>query len=95
MKTIIGISEHNTCECCGKTNLKRTFIIFDNETGQHVYFGSDCARKELGKDKKQVAKELFHALQLKIDEIMQGGIKLFAAEKQARIEMGLPQFGVL
>lgn len=47
MKTLIGITDNvNTCECCGKTNLKKTFVVFDCELSLEFYYGSDCYRKQ-------------------------------------------------
>lgn len=45
--TIIGFTDSvNTCECCGKTELKGTYcIILD---GIELYYGSVCAFKSHG-----------------------------------------------
>lgn len=41
---VIGISDEVlACDCCGKTNLKRTVVIQDNETSEVKYFGTTCA----------------------------------------------------
>lgn len=41
---IIGISEEvTTCECCGRSNLKRTVVL--DLDGAVRYFGCDCAAK--------------------------------------------------
>lgn len=41
---IIGTSEEvTTCECCGRSNLKRT-VVLDIE-GAVRYFGCDCAAR--------------------------------------------------
>jgi len=37
-----------TCDCCGKINLKKTVVLFDDETSDFVYYGSVCAQKALG-----------------------------------------------
>lgn len=47
MKRILGICDSvTTCECCGRTNLKRTIVI-GSEEGE-AYYGSVCASKFLG-----------------------------------------------
>lgn len=41
---VLGISDEVTaCDCCGKSNLKRTVCIQDNETGDLKHFGTTCA----------------------------------------------------
>lgn len=45
---IIGISDEvTTCECCGRTNLKKTVVLTDGE-GEKRY-GSECAAKAMRK----------------------------------------------
>lgn len=42
--TILGISEEvTTCECCGRSNLKRTVALKIDDAV--VYYGCDCAAK--------------------------------------------------
>ncbi len=51
MKTLIEINdEHDTCECCGKTGLKRVAWI-RIEDGTVVPFGVCCAASVLGVSK--------------------------------------------
>jgi len=51
---IIGFTDSvNECECCGKTGLKGTFCV--TIEGEERYYGSTCAHKKHGFDKKQVA----------------------------------------
>lgn len=38
----------NTCDACGKKNLKKTFALEDSEGNFLGYFGSDCVRRQLG-----------------------------------------------
>lgn len=53
---VLGISDEVTaCDCCGKSNLKRTVCIHDNESGETKYFGTTCATapvKGFGVDKE-------------------------------------------
>lgn len=32
------------CDCCGKSNLRKTFVM-ENEGGEYFFYGSDCAVK--------------------------------------------------
>lgn len=48
MFTFIGVSDSETCECCGKTNLKRT-IVLKSDDGDIVQYGVNCAAKALRK----------------------------------------------
>jgi hypothetical protein len=52
MYKFLGTTEENTtCDCCGKRNLKKT-IVLENESGNIVYFGSDCAALAITGNKK-------------------------------------------
>lgn len=43
---IIGITDTvGTCDCCGRTDLKRTVIL--DRDGATVYFGTQCAARHL------------------------------------------------
>lgn len=47
--TLLSITdETNTCECCGKTNLKRVAVL-QLADGSIVRYGRDCAARKLGK----------------------------------------------
>jgi len=52
----LGITDEvTTCECCGKSNLKRT-VALDNGGGV-VYYGTSCAARALGmKGKRYTAR---------------------------------------
>jgi hypothetical protein len=57
MFKVVGIvDEVTTCECCGKSDLKKTVALMDEE-GNVQYFGTICAGKKLGY-KKEVAKKV-------------------------------------
>ena len=46
--TYLGTSDEvTTCDCCGKSELKSTVAISDDEQGETLYFGSTCAAKAL------------------------------------------------
>lgn len=47
--TLLAVTdETNTCECCGKTNLKRVAVL-QLADGSVVRYGRDCAARKLGK----------------------------------------------
>lgn len=46
--SFLGITDETTvCECCGKKNLKCT-VVLEDESGNLVRFGRDCASRALG-----------------------------------------------
>lgn len=47
--TLLAVTdETSTCECCGKTNLKRVAVL-QLADGSVVRYGRDCAARKLGK----------------------------------------------
>lgn len=45
---MVGITdERDTCELCGKKNLKRCVVLEDTDTHGIVYYGTDCAARVL------------------------------------------------
>jgi hypothetical protein len=55
---IIGITDEVTsCDCCGKSNLKKTVVLEDQE-GNINYFGQVCASKAAGWSKEYVKEEV-------------------------------------
>lgn len=54
---LLGITDCvNTCECCGRTDLKCT-VAFDTADGV-VYYGRTCASRWYNKEPKEINKEL-------------------------------------
>ena len=47
----------NTCDCCGRTNLKATVLML-NDTGAEFHFGRTCAARNAGKTSQQLTKEM-------------------------------------
>lgn len=46
--TVNGITdERDSCDCCGKTGLKRTVCLHDHDTGLDVFFGTTCAARAM------------------------------------------------
>lgn len=57
MKTVKGYTDSiNECDCCGKTNLKGTFLLVD-EFNNEFYYGSTCAKNKHGGDEKKMRNE--------------------------------------
>lgn len=57
----LGITDdHTTCECCGRSGLKRTIAIAeldaDGNRGEAVYYGSTCAALALRTSSERVLK---------------------------------------
>lgn len=57
---IIGLTDEVLeCELCGNKNLRRTVVLsFD---GDIVYYGSDCAAKQLGRTRASIERSADHA----------------------------------
>ncbi len=51
MKILAITDETTTCECCGKTNLKRVVVI-EKDNGDVVRYGSDCAAMSFRRSKR-------------------------------------------
>jgi hypothetical protein len=46
MMKVAGVTEDvTTCECCGKSNLKKTVVLDNGEAFK--FYGSDCAARAL------------------------------------------------
>jgi hypothetical protein len=55
---LLGITDCvNTCDCCGKTDLKCT-VAFEQEDSNIVYYGRICAQRWYGKTQKVISSEL-------------------------------------
>jgi hypothetical protein len=67
MATALGTDDSvTTCDCCGKTNLKSTVII-QLDSGEIVHYGSVCACRNTGKERKTILQEIktYHTQQVK------------------------------
>lgn len=51
--------EVNTCDCCGKSNLKATWAVemIDSPEGGVLHYGSTCVTRNTGKTMKEVRSE--------------------------------------
>lgn len=55
MLRVIGINTDITlCFHCGKRNLKKTVAIFNDETNETYYYGTECAATLLKVDKRDI-----------------------------------------
>lgn len=53
---LVGVTdERDSCDCCGRTDLKRVVVLHDGD--DHVFFGSHCAARLLGKPVRDVNRE--------------------------------------
>lgn len=55
-KTLAIVDDVNTCDCCGKSNLKST-VAMQRDDGEVAYFGSVCASRHSGRDSKTINRE--------------------------------------
>lgn len=62
--TLAIVDDVNTCDCCGKSNLKST-VAMERDDGEVLHFGSVCATRHSGRDSKAIASEAVAALELK------------------------------
>ena len=52
MTTILGFTDkHNTCDCCGKSELKGTYKVAINDN--EFFYGSTCVKRNLGLTQKE------------------------------------------
>ena len=71
------------CECCGKSDLKKTIALQLTEDGDAVYYGSDCASRAL----RHQGIEAKGPKLAKLSERIQ-----FAVEDLARYEKSVAQY---
>lgn len=58
----------NSCDCCGRDNLKAT-VAFETESGDVVYFGVVCAARASGKSSVSIRAEARVADDAKADAV--------------------------
>ena len=56
MKTILFTDSVNTCECCGKTDLKGTYLVSDESN--EYYYGSTCVKRNLKITQSDLTKQI-------------------------------------
>lgn len=60
--------ERDACDCCGKSGLKITVCLTDNESGELVWFGTTCAAKAMKITVKEVRERVSAAEAVKAEE---------------------------
>jgi len=63
---VLGSTEEiTTCDCCGKSNLKKTVIMgvlnTEGEVESECYFGVVCASRNAGRKAKEIRREMIEA----------------------------------
>ena len=57
MKALYVTDEINTCDCCGRTELKAT-VAMQLSDGGILHYGRTCAARNSGKTSQQLTKEI-------------------------------------
>lgn len=57
MQALFITDEVNTCDCCGRTELKAT-VAMQLSDGGILYYGRTCAARNSGKTSQQLTKEI-------------------------------------
>lgn len=55
-RTLAIVDDVNTCDCCGKSNLKST-VAMERDDGEVLHFGSICATRHSGRAAKTIKAE--------------------------------------
>jgi hypothetical protein len=58
MQTLYITDEIDTCDCCGRTDLKAT-VAMKLSDGGILHYGRTCAARNSGKTSKQIKQEVF------------------------------------
>jgi hypothetical protein len=66
-KTLAIVDDVNTCDCCGKTNLKLT-VAMERDDGEVLHFGSVCATRHSGRDIAAIKSEAHNVYAAKTAE---------------------------
>lgn len=64
--TLAIVDDVNTCDCCGKSNLKST-VAMERDDGEVLYFGSVCATSHSGRAGKVIRSEAQAAYDSKVE----------------------------
>lgn len=59
MKALYITDEIDTCDCCGRTDLKATVAMQLSDGGGILHYGRICAARNSGKTSKQIRQEVF------------------------------------
>lgn len=64
--TLAIVDDVNTCDCCGKSNLKST-VAMERDDGEVLHFGSVCATRHSGRAGKVIRSEAQAAYNAKVE----------------------------
>lgn len=102
--TIIGFTDSiNECDCCGKTGLKGTYVM-TNEDGVELYYGTTCGARsasvsvvELKEKVKSINLESEIELLVKdaTYQYLQDKVLKFVSKKGYDLDVFYKKFGVL
>jgi hypothetical protein len=56
-QAIAIVDDVDTCNCCGKTGLKRTVVMRAEQGGEEFYFGTSCAATHTGRPTHKIVSE--------------------------------------
>jgi hypothetical protein len=65
MKAIIFTDSVTSCDCCGRTDLKGTYLVSDNDN--EYYYGSTCVKRNLNISQSQLITQLNENLKIRRD----------------------------
>ena len=68
MKALYITDEIDTCDCCGRTDLKAT-VAMQLSDGGILHYGRTCAARNSGKDQRQIKKEMNDSLNERIGTV--------------------------
>ena len=66
-KALGTVDDNDTCDCCGKTNLKKTVVLRDVD-GEIHFFGSSCAARATGWSAPEIRKTAIVANEQRIKD---------------------------
>ena len=96
MKALYITDEIDTCDCCGRTDLKAT-VAMQLSDGGILHYGRTCAARNSGKDQRQIKEEIASSMQDRIDaayrELQETPAR--KAMKNKRLELSLRYKGTL
>ena len=80
--TLAIVDDVNTCDCCGKSNLKST-VAMQRDDGEILYFGSVCATRHSGRVAKVIKSEAAAVLATKCYQARQ---EFYASAERKALE---------
>ena len=78
----IGMTDSVTaCDCCGRSDLKRTMALYDAVLGEEVYFGTSCGARALSMPVKVLNAEINAIERRRVEEANRARAAKWEAEK--------------